>query len=63
MCHIATLMYGLGLEMRGIGLGLGKKVLFTSLPYNYITALFAFHNRLRKLIKILKIQFTTEKLY
>ena len=36
MCHIATLMYGLGLEMRGLGLvtcghGLGKQVSFTSL--------------------------------
>jgi len=29
MCHIASLMYGLGLET--CGLGLGKKVLSTSL--------------------------------
>jgi len=31
MCHIATLMYGLGIEASG--LFLGKKVLFTSLPH------------------------------
>ena len=36
MCHIATLMFGLGLILETCDLGLGRKVLFTSLGYGLV---------------------------